>query len=150
VTFREVFESDEVERKANLSIAMTWWIVGLVIVSSITAVVETLNSVRLEYAGLWSGLEWFYQINFSLELGLKLISCSDLPRFLKQGTTWIDCMVVLPFWIEEIYSLFATSDLPNMAFIRLLRLGKGLRLVKLGRFSSGKPRHSLSLTVPLL
>jgi hypothetical protein len=133
----ETFEADDLEFKTTLSTMVSRWIVFLVLVSSITAVIETLPMLRLEYASLWLSLEWFFQINFSVELFSKMVCCPDRGAFFAGIKNWIDMVVVLPFWFENIYSLFAESALPNLTFVRLLRLGKGLRLVKLGRYNKG-------------
>ena len=132
----DVFEPDELLVKSTLANIVTVWIVLLVVVSSITAVIETLPSLRQETT-IWEGLEWFFQINFTVELVAKLISCPALDEFFLTGKNWIDIVVVLPFWFEQLYNLFSDASMPNLTFVRLLRLGKGLRLVKLGRFSSG-------------
>jgi len=119
-----------------MAYAVTAWILGLVSISSFTAVIETLPSLRLELANVWVGLEFFFMVNFSIEFVLRVISCPDMRQFVTVGLNWVDAVVIIPFWFEEIMALFyGSGTLPNVTFLRLLRLGKGIRLVKLGRFS---------------
>lgn len=120
------------------SYIVTGYILVLVAVSSIIAVVETIPSVRLEYKDLWRGLEFFFMLNFTIEFILRLVSCPDKRKFCKTGLNLVDAVVVIPYWVEESLALiYDASALPNLTFVRLLRIGKGVRLVKLGRFSRG-------------
>ena len=132
----DTFESDDLPIKSTLSTIVTVWIVLLVVASSVVAVIETLPSLR-DYRSTWLGLEWFFQINFTLELAGKLISCPTFGEYFWSGKNWIDIVVVVPFWFELLLKVMSGGSLPNLTFLRLLRLGKGLRLVKLGRFHSG-------------
>ena len=110
----DTMESDEVMEPCELSDIVTSWIILLVVISSVTAVVETLPSLRLDQRNLWLGLEWFFQLNFSVELLLKLVSCPDYGKFFGSGRNWIDIVVVFPFWFENIYTIFADAEVPNL------------------------------------
>jgi len=126
------------DKPSTVSLVVTAWILGLVAVSSVCAIVETLPTLRLEYIDLWKGLEYFFMFNFSIEFFLRIVSCPDKGVFLGVMLNWIDAVVVIPFWIEETIALTSGGGgMPNLTFVRLLRLGKGIRLVKLGRFSRG-------------
>ena len=108
-----------------MAYAVTAWILGLVSISSFTAVIETLPSLRLELANVWVGLEFFFMVNFSIEFVLRVISCPDMRQFVTVGLNWVDAVVIIPFWFEEIMALFyGSGTLPNVTFLRLLRLGK--------------------------
>lgn len=118
--------------------SVTTYVLGLVALSSIISIINTLPTLRIAYAGLWRGLEFFFMINFSFELGLRFISCPSKWKFWQEPLNWVDAVVVLPFWFEEgLVVVTGGSNLPNLTFVRLLRLGKGLRLVKLGRYNRG-------------
>jgi len=148
----EIFEPRDVNPPLS-AILVTAWIMFLVAASSLLAVVQTLPTLRLEYAGLWRVFEYFFQIQFTIELVSRATCCPDKHVFFYKGPAskimlnWIDVLVVVPFWVEEImlYAAGGSAGGGNLTFIRLLRLGKGVRLVKLGRQSRGITMLSASL-----
>ena len=113
------------DKPSTVSLVVAAWILGLVEVSSVCAIVETLPTLRLEYIDLWKRLEYFFMFNFSIEFFLRIVSCPDKGVFLGVMLNWIDAVVVIPFWIEETIALTSGGGgMPNLTFVRLLRLGK--------------------------
>jgi len=147
----EIFETPDV-RPTMASVLVTGWIMSLVAASSVLAVIQTLPTIRIEQRDLWIAFEYFFQIRFTIELIVRVTCCPDKAAFFYNGPVaktslnWIDIIVVGPFWLEEILTAVASSgDTGNLTWIRLLRLGKGVRLVKLGRKSRGLAMLQASL-----
>merc|ERR1712100_7459 len=69
----------------------------------------------------------------SLEFILRFISCPDQYAFWTNVMNWIDVVSILPFYLE----LLLSSTGVDLRVLRILRMGRALRMVKLGRYSSG-------------
>ncbi|MBE0402524.1 Potassium voltage-gated channel subfamily KQT; possible potassium channel, VIC family [Halomonas citrativorans] len=109
----------------------------LILLASMTAILETEPTLRLMAPGLFPALEAIFVGLFMVEYLLRLYAIGEDPRYRGLGgrlryifSFWalIDLMAILPYFMGFIVY--------NNAFLlRLLRLARMLRLARLGRFS---------------
>lgn len=93
-------------------------------------------------APLWlDGLEYACVVWFTGELGIRFLCVRDKCRFSRSVPNLIDLLAVLPFYVTlAVESLHGGStELENMGrVVQVLRLLRTLRMLKLGRHSTGK------------
>lgn len=109
------------------------YVLGLILAGAVITVVETVPKIHNTNEDLFYGIEFFFVMNFSLEFVLRLISCPDYCAFSSNFMNWIDCVSIIPFYLE----LALSNTGINLQVLRVLRTGRALRMVKLGRYSSG-------------
>ena len=80
----------------------------------------------------WEGVESFFVIVFSIEFVMRVFGTPDQRQFWASGMNWIDVLSILPWYLTLI-----APGASNSAALRILRLGRSLRLVKLSRYSAG-------------
>ncbi|WP_235041504.1 potassium channel family protein [Vreelandella profundi] len=109
----------------------------LILLASITAILETEPMLRAMAPGLFKVLEAMFVCAFMIEYLLRLYSIGEDPRYRGfrgrlryMFTFWalVDLIAILPFFLG-----FMTHN--NAFLLRLLRLARMLRLARLGRFS---------------
>ncbi|RUR53065.1 potassium channel family protein [Vreelandella populi] len=109
----------------------------LILLASLTAILETEPTLRAMAPGLFTALEAIFIGMFTLEYLLRLYAIGEDPRY--RGVTgriryifsfWalVDLLAILPFFLG-----FMSHN--NAFLLRLLRLARILRLARLGRFS---------------
>lgn len=108
------------------------FILGCIILSAIVMVVESIPGVHKKNTDVWEGLEAFFVVTFSLEFVVRILCCPAYGPFFKSGMNYVDFFSILPWYLN-----FFLGDSVNLSFLRILRLGRALRLVKLSRYSSG-------------
>ncbi|XP_053743557.1 potassium voltage-gated channel subfamily V member 1 [Synchiropus splendidus] len=93
-------------------------------------------------------LEYVCVVWFSAELLLRFLCVRDKRRFSRSVPNWIDLLAILPFYVTLTVECLhgGTSELENMGrVVQVLRLLRSLRMLKLGRHSTGL--KSLGLTI---
>lgn len=130
ILFTETID-DPIEKKFN------WFLIGLIIFSVISVVLETESSLYARYHAAFIVFEVITVAIFSIEYLLRLWVCTSDPRYkspilgrIKFALTpmaIIDLISILPFYIP-------TSGL-DLRFLRAVRLVRLLRLLKLGHYS---------------
>jgi len=91
---------------------------------------------------LFDALEYVCVVWFTAELALRFLCVRDKCRFSRSIPNVIDLLAILPFYVtlavESIHG--GSSELENMGrVVQVLRLLRSLRMLKLGRHSTGKP-----------
>lgn len=94
---------------------------------------------------LCDALEYVCVVWFTVELALRFLCVRDKCRFSRSIPNVIDLLAILPFYVtllvESVHG--ETSELENMGrVVQILRLMRSLRMLKLGRHSTGKPAPS--------
>ncbi|WNL38247.1 ion transporter [Halomonas sp. PAMB 3232] len=126
----------ETRRQRGLS-GVNWVICGLILLASLTAILETEPTLREPAAALFATLETLFVALFSIEYLIRLYAVGEdvryrgvLGRLRYMVSFWalLDLVAILPFFIG-----FFHQD--NAFLLRLLRLARILRLARLGRFS---------------
>jgi len=109
------------------------WVLFLIMTSAVVTCVETIPGMHKQDKIVWLSFEIFYVTNFTAELVLRSCCCPNFREFASSGMNWIDFISVAPFYIE-----LALADTGvDLRMLRILRLGRALRLVKLVRYSEG-------------
>jgi len=129
-----VWKTFEDPECASMALYMNIFVLFLILSSAVVAVIETIPGLHNRTKMVWFGVEAFYVGNFTLEFLLRFWACPDKNEFVNGGMNWVDIISIIPFYIELI--LAELLDL-NLKFLRILRLGRALRLVKLIRYSVG-------------
>lgn len=126
----QIFENPEhnlVSQNVNL------YILGLIVISTIVTVVETIPGLHRNDVEVWYGLESCFVINFTIEFVCRIVCCPDYGAFFSSGMNYIDVVSILPFYVDLIAGGLET----DLSVLRVLRLGRSLRLIKLSRYSRG-------------
>lgn len=90
---------------------------------------------------LFDGLEYTCVVWFTCELVLRFLCVRDKCRFSRRIPNVIDLLSILPFYVtlavESVHG--GTTELENMGrVVQVLRILRSLRMLKLGRHSTGK------------
>ncbi|KAM9782553.1 potassium voltage-gated channel subfamily V member 1 [Neosynchiropus ocellatus] len=97
---------------------------------------------------LLDSLEYVCVVWFTGELLLRFLCVRDKWRFSRSVPNWIDLLAILPFYVTLTVECVhgGTTELENMGrVVQVLRLLRSLRMLKLGRHSTGL--KSLGLTI---
>jgi voltage-gated potassium channel len=119
-----IFHSDTPGGR-RFDIILLW----LILLSIAVVIMESIASVRNDYAVLITAAEWFFTISFSIEYIGRLYSSPNRYKYVLSFYGIIDLLSILPAYL----GLF----IPNLQYllaIRALRLLRVFRILKLARF----------------
>jgi len=131
-----VWHMTEMHPVWNLIVFSTIWI------GAISDMIETaLTPANVSGMLATERIEIFCVVVFTLELVVRVSSCPSRVRFVMSVMNWIDLVAILPWYIEAIVARVDASTKKSpltsvSTTIRLLRLGRMLRVIKFGRYSS--------------
>jgi len=114
------------EEFSVVSAWIAWGIMLLILLSTLTYILESIPGLENWY--LWKVIEGSVGAVFTVELVLRLASCRNVMRYLKDIWNIVDLCAVAPFWIE-----LATSGALETKEIRVIRALRLLRMVRLGK-----------------
>lgn len=123
------------EKKGDLS----WWfdlfLIVLILLNVLAIVIESVESIRIEYQSLFYHFEIFSVIFFSIEYVLRMWTANEMDRFKRPflgniryaftPLAIIDLLSVLPFYLP-----FFGIDLRLLRVLRLFRLFRLLKIVR--------------------
>ncbi|KAG9480699.1 hypothetical protein GDO78_012256 [Eleutherodactylus coqui] len=125
----------------------------LSVVTMCLSTVEELKHLNLYGVSYMEHMEFACVIFFTTEYVMRLLSTSDIRRFLKTVLNIVDLVAILPFYIQIIFERFSEEanvhqhhdDMERME--RVGQLGKVLKIIRLMRiFRILKlARHSIGL-----
>lgn len=129
---------DKPEPDDRLGIAVDWFILVLISLSVVTAILETVESIKDTYSSIFWVFEVITIIVFSIEYVLRIWSCTSNPefshpvfgriRYAFTSMALIDLIAILPFYLPFLVAL-------DLRYIRVLRVMRVFRLLKIGRYS---------------
>lgn len=134
-TIFEILEgASRYQKTSNIVIA---FIMAMVILSCISIVIETVESVNAEFINTLESFNFISIMVFTIEYLVRVWACTESPkykhqfygriRFMLSPMALIDLLAILPFYLT-----FMVGDL---RFIRALRLLRIFRIFKLARYS---------------
>ncbi|XP_056142919.1 potassium voltage-gated channel subfamily V member 1 [Lampris incognitus] len=144
---------DLLEKPESSSAARTFGSLSIffVVVSVINMALISLDLGEDHTSGsvvLFDALEYMCVVWFTGELALRFLCVRNKCRFSRSVPNVIDLLAILPFYITlAVESLHGeTTELENMGrVVQVLRLMRSLRMLKLGRHSTGL--RSLGMTI---
>lgn len=109
-----------------------------IVLSSLTAIIETVPLYYRSQEQLWSVFEIFIVAVFTLEFVIRCYAHTSTPaqflKFLRSFYTWVDVVAILPFYLSRlVINRQSWSDMQRFTVLRLFRL---LRLFRCYTFSS--------------
>jgi len=134
------------EDKPTLGKWIDSFLVVLIIINVLAVIIESVESIFLQYQHIFWAIELFSVGVFTLEYLLRLWSCVDMqdPRYhlaVKGRLRWafsplglIDLLAIMPFYVQVFLIQPGSS---NWLILRALRGFRILRIFKLTRFSPG-------------
>ena len=119
-----IFEADDTAGKAFDAV-----LILAILASVIVIILDSVQSIRQGYHGLFRGLEWFFTALFTIEYLLR-IACVRRPlRYIFSFYGLVDLLAIMPSYV----GLFVPGA-QNLMVIRMLRLLRIFRVFKLVRF----------------
>ena len=100
-----------------------------ILVSVVTVMLDSVNSISTAYGELLYSLEWFFTVLFTVEYLLRLVCVGQPLRYAASFFGVIDLLAIIPTYL----SLF----LPGSQFllvIRILRVLRIFRVLKLAKY----------------
>jgi voltage-gated potassium channel len=116
----------------RLSAAVNWTLIGLIIVTLASTVLESVPRLAAQHGEAFEAIEYIALITFSIEYAARLWTAIEHPRWRRFGPIrsrlrlaaspagLIDLVAVLPFWL----SLFIAADFRAFLVLRLIRFFK--------------------------
>lgn len=119
---------------------LSWWfdifLISLISLNVVAIVIESVESIRQEYAAFFYNFELFSVFFFSAEYVLRLWTANEYPQYqrpvlgrLRYAVTpmaIVDLLAILPFYLPLIGL--------DLRFVRMMRLFRLFRLFKLARY----------------
>ena len=121
--FQIIFESD-----TRLAKGFDIALITAILASVLVVVLESVDSLRMQYGELFRAIEWTFTILFTIELVLRLY-CLERPlNYLKSFYGTVDLIAILPSWLALLIP--GAQSLIVIRLLRSLRIFRVLRLME--------------------
>lgn len=104
-------------------------LLGLIILSVIVVILETIPALHSRYFVWFYTLEWLFTIIFTIEYALRLYVVQSPFKYVKSPLGLIDLLSILPTYL----SIFVAGS-QALLVIRILRLLRVFRILRMGQF----------------
>lgn len=121
--FQVIFESDTPLAK-GFDIAL----IGMIIVSVLVVMFESVAHLRTDYGNWFTIAEWGFTTLFTIELALRLYCLERPMHYLRSFYGVIDLFAILPSWLALL--LPGAQSLVVLRLLRTLRIFRVLRLME--------------------
>lgn len=101
----------------------------LIILSVTVVILESVSSLRSSFQNLFTSIEWFFTIIFTLEYILRVSTSPRPGKYMVSFFGIVDLLAILPTYLGLI-----TDHSTFLLTIRALRLLRMFRVFKLGRY----------------
>jgi voltage-gated potassium channel len=98
-----------------------------IMVSIITVMLDSVDSLHVRYGKIFYGIEWFFTIVFTIEYLLRLICIHKPLRYVFSILGIIDLLAIIPTYLSVIIA--GSQSLLVLRALRLLRIFRIFRLV---------------------
>lgn len=135
---KRVYDVLEIGRgESTLSVVVENILIALIFINVIAFILETVPSIEARYGGLLTFIEWASVLIFTVEYGLRIWSCVEVPflkrlsplrarlQYARSPYLLIDFLAILPFYLSFLLPI-------DLRILRVLRL---FRFLKLARYS---------------
>lgn len=117
-----IYESEKPEGKA-FDIAL----LICILISILVVILDSVEQLHQSYGRLFSALEWFFTIVFTIEYILRLICIRKPYKYIFSGFGIIDLLAIIPSYLSIIFA--GAQSLLVFRALRLLRVFRIFRLV---------------------
>jgi voltage-gated potassium channel len=100
-----------------------------IVLSILVVMLESVSVYRARFAGLFSNLEWFFTIVFSIEYALRIISSPDPKKYIFSFLGIVDLLAIIPTYLAVVL-----PEVQPLIVVRSIRLLRIYRVLKLYRF----------------
>ncbi|MGF1586648.1 MAG: ion transporter [Bacteroidales bacterium] len=100
-----------------------------IVLSILVVMLESVSAYRVRFSELFSNLEWFFTIVFTIEYGLRIISSPDPRKYIFSFLGIVDLLAIIPTYIAVVM-----PEVQPLIVIRSIRLLRIYRVLKLYRF----------------
>jgi voltage-gated potassium channel len=122
-----IFEAD-----TPLGKAFDVSLIACILLSVASVMLASVQSVMASYGALFTGLEWFFTIVFTIEYFLRIWSVRQPLYYIRSFYGLVDLAAILPTYI----SLFVVGA-EYLIVIRILRVLRVFRILKLAKYLEG-------------
>uniref|UniRef100_A0A3Q3FB94 Potassium voltage-gated channel modifier subfamily V member 1 n=1 Tax=Labrus bergylta TaxID=56723 RepID=A0A3Q3FB94_9LABR len=148
----DLLEKPESSRAARTFGSLSMFFVVVSVVNMVLISLDLEEDVGLSGAAaplLFDALEYVCVLWFTGELALRFLCVRDKWRFSRSIPNVIDLLAILPFYVtlavENLHG--GSTELENVGrVVQVLRLLRSLRMLKLGRHSTGLKSLGLTIT----
>lgn len=99
-----------------------------IIISVIVVMLDSVSSLRAEYGRLFTSLEWFFTILFSIEYFLRIICVGNPLKYITSFFGIVDLLAILPTYAGLIFP--GGHYLLAIRILRVLRVFRVLKIVQ--------------------
>jgi voltage-gated potassium channel len=117
-----IYESEKPEGKA-FDVAL----LSCILISIITVILDSVESLHAKYGDFFYGLEWFFTVIFTIEYILRLICIRKPLKYVFSALGIIDLLAIIPSYLSIIFA--GAQSLLVFRALRLLRIFRIFRLV---------------------
>ena len=101
----------------------------LIISSVIVIILESVESIRVQFSYILYPLEWFFTAVFTIEYALRLWTVPNKKNYVFSFFGFIDLLALLPSYLALVF-----TGAYSLMVIRSFRLLRIFRILKLSRF----------------
>ncbi len=125
-----VFEAD-----SPAGILFDVFLLIAIFLSVMVIMLESVESIRVQYGPLLVGAEWFFTVLFTVEYGVR-IACARRPlRYIFSFYGVVDLLAILPTYLIAL-PILTDAETQRLTTIRALRLLRAFRVFKLAHMLS--------------
>lgn len=141
---------------SNAAYVLQMMVMTVIVLSTISAVFETVPTLHQEYSHFFSASEFIFTVLFTIEVFARMVVAKSCRSYLCSMSNQIDVIATMPWYVERIMTYTAPagdhSHLEKMAgslrTLRMVRLARMVRLLRVLRLAK-VARHSEVISIVL-
>jgi len=103
-------------------------LIGCILLSVLIVMLDSVQSIRLQYGSLFYGVEWFFTILFSVEYVLRIVSIGRPSAYVGSFFGLVDLLAILPTYVSLVIP--GSQYLLVIRILRVLRIFRVLKIVQ--------------------